>query len=404
MLGEARGAFVLLAALALGAVRCQAVLGVDAYDFEPASEDAHPLAKAPDAGAGLDAGPALDGFEPEDGGGASPGALAADAAAAPDGPVVLPCEGPGCTPPACDGCVVGERCVPAGQALPFSPCLVCDPAQSASGYSIGVGNACGEQASACSAPDTCDAEGFCAPNDLPAGTPCGDATGPACDAADTCDGAGACVDRRAGDGTPCEDGLFCTTGDQCLAGACASGGPLPCGDNQQCAEDADACVCSGCVVDGACLPAGARSGTCFVCDPRRNTSAFSPDEGAVCGNPDGECFGVRTCNSSGDCVSRPLGAGAACGSPFGSDCSGPDSCDGNGFCSPNDAADGEPCSDGLICTGFDSCQGGTCFSGDPVFCGNGLECNELDGCSCPSGFSECADGTCRRFCSGGEIP
>jgi hypothetical protein len=258
VLGEARGAFVLLAAFALGAVRCQAVLGVDAYDFEPASEDAHPLAKAPDAGAGLDAGPALDGFEPEDGGGASPGALAGDAAAAPDGPVVLPCEGPGCAPPACDGCVVGERCVPAGQALPFSPCLVCDPAQSASGYSIGVGNACGEQASACSAPDTCDAEGFCAPNDLPAGTPCGDATGPACDAADTCDGAGACVDRRAGDGTPCEDGLFCTTGDQCLAGACASGGPLPCGDNQQCAEDADACVCSGCVVDGACLPACGR--------------------------------------------------------------------------------------------------------------------------------------------------
>jgi hypothetical protein len=102
-----------------------------------------------------------------DGGSAGPDGLAGDAAVAPpDGPVMLPCGGPDCEPPAYDGCVVGVRCVPAGQALPVNPCLVCDAVQSASGYSIAVGKACGEEASACSARDTCDADGFCAPNGL----------------------------------------------------------------------------------------------------------------------------------------------------------------------------------------------------------------------------------------------
>jgi hypothetical protein len=383
--------------LVASATACQAVLGVGDYDFEPAREEAHPLSDPPDASAGLDAGP-----------GADASAATPDAGAAAQQPDTAPpssCRGPRCLGDTCAGCLVGGRCVPAGQALPSNPCLVCDPAQSVNGYSIAIGNSCGAEASPCSARDSCDADGFCAANDLPEGTPCGDASGIACDMADTCDSAGACVDRRADDGTSCEDGLFCTTSDHCQAGQCVAGGPLLCADNEQCVEDADACECGGCAVDGACLPAGARDGRlCFVCDPQRSRTALSPEEGAVCGDPDGECFGARTCDANGDCRSRPLRVGAACGSPFGTDCSGPDGCDGNGACSPNDASDGTFCEDGLFCTQSDTCQGGACFSGDPVSCGNGFECNEQDGCACPSGFDECPDGTCRRRCDDSQIP
>lgn len=380
--------------LGVGAAACQAVLGVGDYGFEPALEESHPLADAPDASVDLDASPGTD----------AP-TLDADAAAAEPDAGPPQCSAPRCRVDTCEGCLVGARCVPEGQSLPSNPCLVCDPAQSVNGYSVAVGSPCGADASACSARDSCDADGFCAPNDLPEGTPCGDASGAACDVSDTCDAAGVCTDRRADDGSPCEDGQFCTTGDQCQAGQCVSGGARLCGDNQQCVEDADACQCAGCAVDGVCLPAGAGDGRpCFVCDPERSRTALSPDEGAVCGEPEGECFGARTCDANGDCRSRPLGVGTGCGSSSSSDCSGPDSCDGNGACSPNDASDGSLCDDGLFCTGSDACQGGACFSGGTVFCRNGLECNELDRCSCPSGFFECPDGVCRRRCGEFEIP
>jgi hypothetical protein len=382
--------------LMASATACQAVLGVGDYDFEPAPGEAHPLSDAPDASADLDASAGTD---------ASAAMLDAAAAREPDAAPPAPCLGPRCLVDTCEGCLVGARCVPTGQVLPSNPCLVCDPASSVNGYSVAVGEPCGAEASACSARDSCDADGFCAPNHLPEGTPCGDASGVACDVPDTCDSAGACVDRRADDATPCEDGQFCTTGDQCQAGQCASGGPLLCAENEQCVEDADACECAGCSVDGACLPAGARDGRlCFVCDPQRSRTALSPDEGAVCGDPDGECFGARTCDANGDCQSRPLGAGAACGSSSSTDCSGPDGCDGSGACSTNDATDGTFCEDGLFCTQSDTCQDGACFSGDPLGCDNGLECNELDGCACPSGFFECPDGTCRRRCGDFDLP
>jgi hypothetical protein len=397
VVGRAGAARVFLTLLVASATACQALVAVGDYDFEPAREESRPLSDPSDASAGLDASP-----------GADASAATPDASAAAQQPDAAPppsCRGPRCLIDTCAGCLVAGRCVPAGQALPSNPCLVCDPEQSVSGYSIAVGNACGAEASACSAPDRCDADGFCAPHDLPEGTPCADASGAACDVADTCDGAGACVDRRADDGTPCDDGQFCTTNDQCLGAQCVAGGPRQCAENEQCVEDADACECAGCAVDGACLPRGARDGRpCFVCDPERSRTALSPEEGVVCGDPDGECFGARTCDANGDCRSRPLGVGAACGSPLGSDCSGPDGCDGNGSCSPNDASDGTPCEDGLFCTESDSCQGGACFSGDPVLCANGLECNENDGCACPSGFVECPDGTCRRRCGDFEIP
>lgn len=394
MFQRGRGAIACLTAFAASALGCQAVLGVGDYAFEPALEQGPSLSDAADASAGLDAssGEAVPGVS-----------SAAELPPTPDAGLALACSDPGCEPTACSGCVVGARCVPRGQTLPSNPCLLCDPLQSASGYSIAFGASCGAGTSACSEPDTCDADGACAPNDLPRGTACA-AAADACDAADTCDGLGACVDRRADDGTTCEDGLFCTTGDQCQAGQCASGTPLGCGENQQCVEGARACQCAGCQVDGVCFPPGASDGrVCFVCDPQRNTAALSPNEGALCGPSEGECFDARACNASGDCTSRPLPPGTACGSPFGSDCSSPDSCNGAGFCNPNDL-DGTLCDDGSVCTIGDSCQGGACFPGSAVSCDNGQACNELNGCACPSGLEECVDGSCRRFCGDFEQP
>lgn len=68
-----------------------------------------------------------------------------------------------------------------------------------------------------------------------------------CHDAGVCDpGTGVCDDPVAQDGTVCNDGMFCTTADQCIGGACQ--GLLrdcddfdPCTDDS-CDEDGDACV------------------------------------------------------------------------------------------------------------------------------------------------------------------
>jgi hypothetical protein len=40
--------------------------------------------------------------------------------------------------------------------------------------------------------------------------------------------AGACIGDPVANGTACDDGVFCTDGDQCIAGSCMGGGPLDC--------------------------------------------------------------------------------------------------------------------------------------------------------------------------------
>src|SRR5690606_8836555 len=57
----------------------------------------------------------------------------------------------------------------------------------------------------------------------------------------------ACVARPINEGEACDDGLFCTTGDVCVAGGCQGEGPRDCGEAAQCGagvcdETADECV------------------------------------------------------------------------------------------------------------------------------------------------------------------
>ena len=96
-----------------------------------------------------------------------------------------------CDAGSCDGCLIDGVCVPDGTEDGENSCLVCDTARSLSSYSVDVGKACGAAATECSGEDTCDAQGRCAPNHLPATTRCG--TQPqSCVNPDLCDGSGAC--------------------------------------------------------------------------------------------------------------------------------------------------------------------------------------------------------------------
>jgi cysteine-rich repeat protein len=55
--------------------------------------------------------------------------------------------------------------------------------------------------------------------------------------ADQCNGSGVCVHPTKGNGASCDDGNACTTGEQCVSGACVGGSPLVCNDNDPCTND-----------------------------------------------------------------------------------------------------------------------------------------------------------------------
>jgi hypothetical protein len=141
----------------------------------------------------------------------------------------------------CEGCVVDGVCVTAGSAPANNTCLVCDPMRSTARLSVNEGEPCGSAATECSAQDTCNAQGQCAPNHLSAGTICG-ALGSQCDADDTCNGVGQCLRRVATNGAACDDGQFCTVDDRCQGGQCTSGSARNCGQNQSCDEAQNACI------------------------------------------------------------------------------------------------------------------------------------------------------------------
>jgi hypothetical protein len=101
---------------------------------------------------------------------------------------------------------------------------------------------------------------------------------------------------------PCEDGSFCTVGDSCAAGACASGAPLSCDDQSSCTSDAchpligctyaNLCHMRATCIAGACECMTGYVGDGYECAP-------AP---AVCG--DGACAGVETqvtCPADCDC-------------------------------------------------------------------------------------------------------
>lgn len=284
----------------------------------------------------------------------------------------------------CNGCVVAGVCVLAGTEAPGNPCQVCDPARSATAYTVVAGKSCGAPATACSAQDTCDAQGRCQPNHLPAGTACGNPNSNACDPSDACDGSGNCQQRIAANGTPCDDGAFCTTGDQCQGGQCVASGQVNCGANRTCNEAADQCQCQGCQIGATCFANGARNpnDSCQVCDTNRSRAVFSVNAGAACGSAPTSCSGQDTCDAQGRCQPNDLPASSACGAG--------QVCDGNGSCFTPQCTGVGQCGDCRTCSNF-RCVG--VAQGAP--CSNSRVCTAAGQCVQCIGAAQCGAGqTC----------
>lgn len=261
-----------------------------------------------------------------------------------------------CARPVLDGCLIDGACVPEGATDPGDPCRRCDPARTRGRYSL-----------------------------APAGSLCDD--GDACTVEDACDEVGEC----AGAARECDDGLSCTT-DTCVAGVCG------------------ATLAVGCLIDGACVPAGGVDPVdpCRACRPLRSRVAWSPvDVGAPC--DDGAfCTGSDACDAAGRCVGEPrlCDDGVACtldrcddrADACVHDADASRSCAIDGVCVADGVPDptdpcracvfdvsatswtprpaGEPCDDGRYCTVGDACRAdGTC-GGAPRDCADALACTD----------------------------
>jgi hypothetical protein len=152
-----------------------------------------------------------------------------------------------------------------------------------------------------------------------------------------CDPKKGCVTQPNADGTPCDDGLYCTIGDTCKAGAC-SGKP------------------------NTCAPPGADICMIGQCDEASKSCIAVPgNDGKAC-NDGNLCTAGETC-SSGKCVG---------GKP---------------------ANDGVACDDGNACTGGTTCTGGVCANPKSQI----VQCIDGDQC-CPAGCVNDAD--CLWWASG----
>ena len=245
------------------------------------------------------------------------------------------------SPPVCT--LIGGSPVTCPEA--DDPCLPkqCTPATGVcEETSLPDGTACNADDNVCTASDSCQA-GTCTPGAL---LPCTD--GEQC-TIDGCDPATGCA-FLATDG-PCDaDGDACTVGDTCIAGVCAAGKPMVCGDGGPCANVS----CDPAV--GECTAENLADGT--TCD-----------DGDVCtaagACQDGDCVpgAVIPCDDDNPCTSDLCGADGGCSS----------------------VANTAGCDDGDACTSEDTCAGAACVGGAPLSCVDGDlctsdTCSPADGC------------------------
>ncbi len=256
----------------------------------------------------------------------------------------------------------------------------------------------------CTIGETCNA-GTCgggSPNACSDSNPC---------TADSCDeGTDACINNPVPlNGSPCSDGLFCTLGETCNAGTCGGGSPN-CNDSNPCTADScdegnDACAndpvplngspCSDglfCTLGETCN-AGACGGGSPNCNDSNPCTADSCDEGNdACANDPVPLNGSNCSDGLFCTIGETCNAGTCGGGSPNCNDSNPctaDSCDeGNDACA-NDPVplNGSNCSDGLFCTIGETCNAGTCGGGSP-------NCNDSNPCtadSCDEGNDACAN-------------
>ncbi len=264
----------------------------------------------------------------------------------------------------CPGCFIGNECIGAGTANPQNECEVCDPIVDSEGWAAREGM-------------PCDDGQYCTINDACNGNSCS-GTPRECDDGVACNGIAAC-----------DEGT-----DSCTPGQNQCGVDL-------CDVALDQCVssCTGCLISGQCVPAGAEDpgNPCMVCDPNRSDSNYSAQAGKNCGQGPTECSGQDTCNAQGQCQPNHNPPGSTCGNSSTSACDAADTCNGSGQCQTNSSSNGDACDDGEYCTTSSQCQGGQCVSTGTRNCGANQTCDEqANSCVCTGcqiGQSCVANGT-----------
>ncbi|MCB9787495.1 MAG: putative metal-binding motif-containing protein [Deltaproteobacteria bacterium] len=267
--------------------------------------------------------------------------------------------------------------------------------------------------------DSVDADVTCDPFDLKAcndDNPC---------TRDQCDSALGCL-HVADDTLACDDGVLCTVGDRCVAGACQGGAPPDC-------DDGDACTVDSCeMTTGQCVHAPTATGPCDFDDPC--VESASCQEGAcvevpkqcpdvddcnvgVCvgeGNCDVEALTGVPCDDGDPCTEDDMCNAGACGG-LPSSCSDGDPCTRDvcdsvtGACSNEEPDDGASCDDGDPCTEGDVCADFICAGVEACDCVNSGDCDDGNPCTsetCVAGFCEyqnltgsCDDG---NACTGAD--
>ncbi len=332
-----------------------------------------------------------------------------------------------------DACLIANVCYQAGWAHAINACVVCDPSQSNTEWSVAENGApCGDD-DQCLEPGVCE-DGQCEAalvvcNDF---NDCTD---------DTCHPEVGCQYTENFD--PCEDGNPCTQMDFCSQGDCVpSLIPLVCADDEPCTNDAcgpDGCVfipkaggCSDgteCTVDDFCQQGTCHSGLPLLCDDGNvcTIDKCDPYLGCLYELVDSVCCvtGVSLCDDQNPCTTDDCNeAQGTCeytanfaGCDDGDACTGPDTCqdevcsgapktcDDSNACTADSCVDAlggcqhapvdNPCDDDNACTENDGCLGGTC-TGAPKSCNDGEACTQdscdpLVGCVYVALEGECND-------------
>lgn len=209
----------------------------------------------------------------------------------------------------------------------------------------------------------------------------------------------------------CDDGLACTTGDRCVDGTC-EGAPLECVALDvchavgECNPETGECsnppvtgasvTCDdglACTTDDECS-AGACTGVTVVCTALDQCHDIGTCQTAtgVCTNPNKsnttECDDGLKCTIDDTCTDGECG-----GAPV--ECVALDQCHEAGACDPETGEcsnpakpDTTPCDDGLKCTELDACVAGTC-TGAGVVCVASDQCHRVGVCEPATGL--CSD-------------
>ena len=245
----------------------------------------------------------------------------------------------------------------------------------------------------CTDPDTCTS-GACGgdPRDC-------SGTGDICSAGGCDEAADVCTGEPLPDGSPCSDGSFCTTGETCAGGACTGGAA------RDCSGSSDACN-TGVCNETANLCEGMPVPDSTPCDD--GLFCTSPDAcvGGACSGPPRACpmLGIcaaPVCDEVADmCVNSTAPDGTPCSD--GDPCTSPDTCT-SGSCSGPDGVEGpigDPtCTDTLDndCDGRADDREASCCDTSCGACAGG--CCNVD---CAAGGCNCSSSCfCNLDCTGG---